>query len=60
VLTGFDRTRGYLLGGGAEAAGDALEEFSSIVKAQCASTFLPPDFALMKTVQVLSRNLCVT
>ena len=43
-----------------DRSGPKPEEFSSIVKAQCASTFLPPDFAAMKTVQVLSRSLCVT
>ena len=38
----------------------APDAFSSIVKAQCASTFLPPDLAVTKTVQLLSRKRCVT
>ena len=33
---------------------------SSILKVQCVSTFLPPDFALTMTVQVLSLSRCVT
>lgn len=42
------------------AAGETAAAPSSIPKVQCASIFLPSDFALMMTVHVLSRNFCVT
>jgi hypothetical protein len=46
---------------GVEAAGAAAPAApSSIPNVQCASTFLPSDFAVRITVQLLSRSFWVT
>ena|SRR5437588_4848826 len=53
----------WLVAGAADAAGAgaaALDPPWSTLKVQCVSTFLPPDFALTITVQVLSFSRCVT
>src|SRR5262249_42248893 len=52
------RSQNYLFGIGVPAGGAAAA--SSIPKVQCASTFLPADFALTNTLHDLSRSFCVT
>ena len=52
------RKQNYFFGVTAGAAAGAPP--SSIPNVQCVSTFLSPDFALRITVQLLSRNFCVT
>src|SRR5438445_4791302 len=62
---GLPRTslRVYFFGVGAGFAGagaGAPAAAASTPNVQCASTFLPSDFALTITVHELSRNFCVT
>ena len=52
---GNRRSRAYFLAGGG-----APTPPSSMAKVQVASTFFPLDFAVTKTVQLLSRSFCVT
>ena len=44
----------------AAAETGAAAAAASIPKVQCASTFLPSDFALRITVHEVPRNFCVT
>jgi hypothetical protein len=63
----FGFATGSAAGGGVEGAADgigageaAVVPPSSMLNVQCVSTFLPADFALTITVQVLSLSRCVT
>src|SRR5216684_9428071 len=50
----------FFFGVGVADGAEAAAPDSSIPNVQCASIFLPSDFALRMTVHVLSRSFCVT